>query len=190
MDVDSVPTEEGWLTTSDGHKLYTKTWKPESTPKARLVFLHGYSDHSNFYTYLFNHLASQGIKVYSFDQRGWGRSVHEHKQRGLTGPTEQVMDDITSFIKQVLPDEKGVPLFLMGHSMGGGETLVYAATGPKDIVSQIRGFLVEAPLIGLTPTVQPWKSTVVIARLASKLFPRATMVNKLVNRRVQRTSYA
>lgn len=39
--MDSVETEEGWLTTPDGHKLYTKTWKPEGPLKARVVFLHG-----------------------------------------------------------------------------------------------------------------------------------------------------
>lgn len=177
--MDAIETEEGWLTTPDGHRLYTKTWKPNDLPKARLVFLHGFSDHCNWYPVLFPALAQQGIKLYSFDQRGWGRSVHEPKQRGLTGPNEQVMADITTFIKSLPESELDIPLFLMGHSMGGGETLYYAATGPRDVVSKIRGFLLESPLIAMPPSAQPWKSTVVLGKLAGKLFPHQTLLRKL-----------
>lgn len=175
----TVDTEEGWLSTPDGHRLYTKTWKFGDTPKARLVFLHGFSDHCNWYPFLFSSLAQQGINVYSFDQRGWGRSVHESKQRGLTGPTDQVMADITTFIRNLPKDEEDLPLFLMGHSMGGGETLVYAATGPSDVVSKIRGFLLESPSIALAPALQPWKATLVLGKLAGKISPHSSMLRKL-----------
>lgn len=109
---------------------------------------------------------------------GWGRSVHETKQRGLTGPNDQVMADITTFIKS-LPNDEDAPLFLMGHSMGGGETLVYASTGPSDVVKKIRGFLLESPLIGLGPGASPSWATVVIGRLAAKVMPHMTMLRKL-----------
>ena len=174
-----VETEQGWLTTPDGHKLYTKTWKPSGTVKARLVFLHGFSDHCNWYEDLFPALVRQGIKVYSFDQRGWGRSVHKPDQKGSTGPNEQVMQDITTFIKSLAENESDIPLFLMGHSMGGGEAMIYAATGPRDVVSRIRGFLLESPLIGLAPASKPWKATVVLGKLASKISPHSTMLRKL-----------
>ena len=177
--MESINTEEGWLTTSDGLKLYTKTWKPNDSVKARLVFLHGFSDHCNWYPELFPALAQQGIKVYSFDQRGWGRSVHEPKHRGNTGPNEQVMQDITTFIKSLPESESDIPLFLMGHSMGGGETMIYAATGPSEVVGRIRGFLLESPLIGLTSALKPWKTTLVLGRLASKISPHSTMLRKL-----------
>ncbi|KAK5171909.1 uncharacterized protein LTR77_003546 [Saxophila tyrrhenica] len=172
-----ITTSEGWLTTPDGQKLYTKTWSPPSTVKARLVYLHGFSDHCNAYTYLYTSLAQRGIKVYSYDQRGWGRSVHTPKQKGLTGPTQQVMDDITSFIKHLPSNESDIPLFLMGHSMGGGETIVYAATGPSEVAGQIRGFLLESPLISLFS--KPWKPTVFFGSLASKVLPHMPMLQKL-----------
>ena len=177
--MDDIVTEEGWLTTPDGHKLYTKTWKPNIPLKARLVFVHGFSDHCNWYPTLFSTLADQGIKVYAWDQRGWGRSVREPKQKGSTGTNEQVMADITTFIKSLPKGEGDIPLFLMGHSMGGGEVLVYAATGPREVVSQIRGFLLEAPLIALSAPSKPWKATVVLGKLASRLMPQLTMLRKL-----------
>jgi acylglycerol lipase len=175
----STDTEEGWLALPDGLKLYTKTWKPNGALKARLVFLHGFSDHCNWYPELFPALAERGIKVYSFDQRGWGRSVHEPRQKGDTGGTPQVNADITSFIRSLPSDDHNTPLFLMGHSMGGGETMVYAATGPNDVVGKIRGFLLESPLIALADSLKPWKATVILGNLASKIAPRATMVRKL-----------
>ena len=177
--MDTVETEEGWLTTPDGYKLYTKTWKPSDALKARLVFLHGFSDHCNWYPELFPALAHHGIKVYSFDQRGWGRSVHESKQRGSTGPNEQVMMDITTFIKSLPESEREVPMFLMGHSNGGGMAMYYAATGPRDVVGSIRGFLLESPLIAMPPSARPWKSTVVLGKLASKILPHQPLLRKL-----------
>lgn len=57
--------------------------------------------------------------------------------------------------------------------------MVYAAQGPNDIVSKIRGFLLESPLIALADKVKPWKSTVILGNMASKVAPRATMVRKL-----------
>lgn len=60
---------EGWHTSDDGGKLYTKTWSTEGPAKARLVFVHGFSDHINTYGSFFPTLAAKGIEVYSFDQR-------------------------------------------------------------------------------------------------------------------------
>src|SRR5215469_8379904 len=99
------------------------------TPIARLVFIHGFSDHINAYGILFPTLATLGISTYGFDQRGWGRSVHSPSEKGLTGPTPLILSDTTSFIKSVLAssspddDRKNTPLFLMGHSMGGAQVL-------------------------------------------------------------------
>ena len=115
--------------------------------------------------------------MHAFDQRGWGRSVHNVSQRGLTGPTSQVLADITSVISSQL--STALPLFLMGHSMGGAEVLHYAARGPPDIRKQIRGYLVESPFIALHPSAQPNKLVVVAGRLAGRVMPRRQMVQKL-----------
>ena len=89
------------------------------------------------------------------------------------------MADITTFIKNLPDGEEDVPLFLMGHSIGGGETLYYASTGPKEIVSKIRGFLLESPLIALAPAVAPSKALLIAGKLAARLMPHRPMVRKL-----------
>ncbi|KAF2192667.1 alpha/beta-hydrolase [Zopfia rhizophila CBS 207.26] len=172
-----MATEEGWHTVEDGTKLYTKTWKTEGPARARLVFIHGFSDHCNTYNSFFPTLASKGIEVYTFDQRGWGRSVLRPSEKGLTGPTTRVLQDITSFIKTVTPCS--IPLFLMGHSMGGGEVLCYAAQGPADARKHIRGYLLESPFVDFSPASKPSSITVFFGRLAGKLLPHRQLVNKL-----------
>ncbi|EME48910.1 hypothetical protein DOTSEDRAFT_67839 [Dothistroma septosporum NZE10] len=175
---DHYTTHEGSLTTPDGHDLYTKSWLPTSPPKARLVLIHGFSDHCNAYGVLFPELAKHAIATYTFDQRGWGRSVHSPNQKGLTGSTQQVMDDITTFI-QGLPkdDREETPLFLMGHSMGGGEVMYYAAKGDKEVKSRIRGYLGEAPFIALREKPNIVVST--LGRLAGKVLPHRQMMQPL-----------
>ncbi|CAK3882537.1 Hypothetical predicted protein [Lecanosticta acicola] len=184
----TITTTVNTLQTPDGLTLYTKTWSPPTSSnsnskiKARLVFIHGFSDHCNFYDPLFPCLAREGIRVYSFDQRGWGRSVHSPAQKGLTGPTRQILEDISFFIRN-LPggEEEGeeAPLFLMGHSMGGGQVLTYISLGPEDVKRQIRGYLCEAPFVSLHERSRPWKGTVVLGRLVGRLLPHRQMVQQL-----------
>ncbi|KAL9053377.1 MAG: hypothetical protein Q9162_004818 [Coniocarpon cinnabarinum] len=110
-----------WHVTDDDVKLYKKTWR----------------------------LAQKDIEVHSWDQRGWGESAKDPKARGLTGGTDQVMSDITGFIK-MLPQDN-VPLFLYGHSMGGGQVLYWSSQerrdGDEDVRARVRGYVVESPLI-------------------------------------------
>ena len=180
MAATNVVTEESWLTLKDSHKLYTKTWKAVGTPKARLIFIHGFSDHVNMNNdYLLAPLASAGITIYAFDQRGWGHSVQIPAQKGLTGPTEMVLDDITSFIRSVIAHDGdgALPLFLMGHSMGGAEVLHYATDGPPEVLKRFRGFITEAPFVALHPATRPWGLTVALGRLAGKVLPRMHTVS-------------
>ncbi|KAI9155265.1 putative monoglyceride lipase [Paramyrothecium foliicola] len=162
----------------EGVSLYTKTWNPAGPVKAKLIFVHGYSDHVNLYSNFFPLVAARGIQVLGFDQRGWGRSVTKPAERGLCGPTSQVIADIAAFIKTHLPSD--VPVFVMGHSMGGGEVLTLAGDPAyKELVKQIRGWILECPFIGFTPSEEPSFVKVFLGRLVGHLLPKRQMVNEL-----------
>jgi acylglycerol lipase len=118
-----------------------------------------------------NDLASHGIQTFGFDQRGWGRSVKKPKDKGLTGPTSQVVADIAAFIQSKLPSVE--PVFVMGHSMGGGEVLTLAGDAQYEkLVSQVRGWLLEAPFVGFAPGEQPNALYIAAGRLAGRLLPK------------------
>jgi acylglycerol lipase len=164
--------------------------QPEEPPTAHLVFLHGFSDHINAYYDLFPTLASPpySLTIHGFDQRGWGRSVHTPSSAGLTGPTPQVLSDIRSFIlsiapKLTTPEGDTKPLFLMGHSMGGGQALHFLLTTSPSYLSPplppIAGLILESPYISLHPSSQPSSLTVTVGKLAGRLLPNRQLKQKL-----------
>ncbi|PNP84800.1 hypothetical protein FNYG_01894 [Fusarium nygamai] len=161
---------EGTFEVADA-SLHTKTWTPEGPIKANLVHVHGFSDHVNWYNDVYRIVASHGIQVFGFDQRGWGRSVKQPSDKGNTGPTSRVIADIAAFIESKLPSD--VPVFVLGHSMGGGEVITLAADPQyAKLVSQVRGWLLEAPFIGFAPEEVPSSFKVFAGRLAGKILPK------------------
>jgi acylglycerol lipase len=106
--------------------------------------------------------------------------VHTPSDQGLTGPTTQVLSDINEFILSVASP---LPLFLMGHSMGGGQALYYLlTTAPPSLVStrpRISGLILEAPYIALDPSSEPHWIVVSAGKLAAKLLPTKQMMQKL-----------
>ncbi|GKT48862.1 putative mRNA-splicing protein ubp10 [Colletotrichum spaethianum] len=170
----------------DGHKLHSTTWTPQGPIKAKLVFVHGFSDHVGRYSEFFPYLAGRGIQVFSWDQRGWGRSAAKPADRGLTGPTSRVLADVAAFIRDKLSPsssssaDANVPVFVMGHSMGGGEVLALASDPQyNDLVAQVRGWLLESPFIAFTPGEEPSFLKVFFGKLASRVLPKQQLVNEI-----------
>lgn len=173
-----MPTEVEGTHQIGSQSLYTCTWKPDGPPVAKLIFIHGFNDHIKRYYELFPTLATRGIEVHGFDQRGWGRSVREPSQKGLTGPTSLVLSDIASFIKTQLPSP--VPVFVMGHSMGGGEALMLASDPAyEELVQSIRGWVLESPFIGFPKGFEPNSVEVFLGRLAAKVVPHMKRLSPL-----------
>lgn len=156
---------------------------PITNTKAKLVFVHGFSDHVGRYYGFFPHLASRGVAVYAFDQRGWGQSVARPADRGHSGPTAQVLSDIAAFITQsaIPASPENAPLFVMGHSMGGGEVLALASTPEyeESVVSRVRGWVLEAPFIDFPPAARPGALKVFAGRLAGRVLPRMKLANPI-----------
>lgn len=157
-------------------KILTDPLQPEGPIAAKLVFVHGFSEHINRYNDFFPKLAAKGIQVFGWDQRGWGRSVAQPAQRGLTGPTSLVVSDVAAFVKDKLTsdgDGSSAPLFVMGHSMGGGEVLTFAADPQyTDLVKQVRGWILECPFVGFPPGEEPSSIKIYLGRLFGRIFPR------------------
>ncbi|KAF4582950.1 alpha/beta hydrolase [Ophiocordyceps camponoti-floridani] len=159
--------------------FYSKTWTPHGAIKAKLVFVHGFSEHINRYNDFFPKLAKHGIQVLSWDQRGWGRSASKSWQKGRTGPTAEVIADVAAFVREKLveSDEASrVPVFVMGHSMGGGQVLTLAGDDNyADLVGRVRGWILESPFVGFPPGGEPSSVTVFAGRLMGRLLPKQQM---------------
>ncbi|KAL8371761.1 hypothetical protein RB595_001522 [Gaeumannomyces hyphopodioides] len=162
--------------------LYTRTWLPDDGAiKAKLILVHGFSDHCGLYDAFGSALAGAAIGVFGFDQRGWGRSVRKPSDKGLTGGTAQVVSDIAAFVDSHLPhsSSSAPPVFVLGHSMGGGEVLALAGDPDhRATASRVRGWVLEAPFLGWAPGAEPSALKIRAGRLAARLLPRRQMVHR------------
>ncbi|KAI8876428.1 alpha/beta-hydrolase [Backusella circina FSU 941] len=161
-----ISFKEEWITTSDGQEIYTKQWNPAGTPIATLVMVHGFSEHSNRYDRLFSLLSNQGIECYCYDQRGWGQTCKKSGRYGDNQGYDTALRDVDEAIKRKKSED--VPLFLMGHSMGGGIVLNYLAS-KHDGVSMLTGAIASAPLVTLSMKIPAYKYYPM--RYFSKLLP-------------------
>jgi acylglycerol lipase len=89
------------------------------------------------------------------------------------------MADLHSVLLSQLPCP--VPLFLLGHSMGGATMFTYACMGSSSVLSQISGFIGEAPDFGFPADApaKPHRLTVVAGKIAKNFVPGLQVVQQL-----------
>lgn len=117
-------------TVPDGTILHLHRWLPEGPVRAVVQVAHGMVEHGARYAHLGARLAEQGYAVYASDHRGHGRTATGPEQLGHLGDTggfASVVDDLVSVSDRLREDHPGVPLVLLGHSMGSFLARAYAA---------------------------------------------------------------
>ena len=109
------------LTASDGFPVSVFRWSPAGQARAALQIVHGMAEHAARYSPFAERCAAAGIAVYAHDQRGHGSSIHGEATRGHFADDagwSKVLGDVRA-VQQRLRDERpGVPVFILGHSMG------------------------------------------------------------------------
>ena len=108
----------------DGAQLPLKSWLPEGKPKAIVLAVHGINDYSNAFALPAKVWTQDGIAIYAFDQRGFGAAP----LRGRWVGTYQLDSDVAMVTRLLRAKYPGVPLYLLGESMGGAVAIT-AATG-------------------------------------------------------------
>jgi alpha-beta hydrolase superfamily lysophospholipase len=102
----------------DGHLqegVFYRHWQPE-TPRAVILLAHGLGEHSGRYEDFARFFGERHIAVLAPDHVGHGRSpgrrAHVRRFSEFFGP----LDVLREQIRKTYP---GLPVFLVGHSMGG-----------------------------------------------------------------------
>ncbi|MEJ2688464.1 MAG: lysophospholipase [Deltaproteobacteria bacterium] len=114
------------FTSYDGTELPLRTWLPDGPPRAVFIALHGYNDYSNFIKNAAACFRDRDIGVYAYDQRGFGAAP----DRGKWAGSKTMEKDLRTIIDLVRKRYPGVPLYLLGHSMGGA--VIMAADRPDN----------------------------------------------------------
>ena len=132
-------TEDHYIAT-DGTVLPLRSWRPDRTPDAVILALHGFNDYSNAFALPAPALVARGIAIYAYDQRGFGAAPN----RGHWAGADIMADDAADaarLLRQKYPDR---PLYLLGESMGGALAIL-AATRPHP--APVDGVILAAPAV-------------------------------------------
>ena len=102
-------------------------------PRAVVQIMHGLGDHAGRYAHVADALNSAGYSAYVLDQRGHGRTGVKQfggdlSKLGKLGPggLHAAVADFTQMTEIIRAENPGVPIVLLGHSMGSlmGQILI------------------------------------------------------------------
>ena len=125
--------------TRDGLRLGLKHWD-SPTPFAAIVALHGMSDYSNAFAMPAPWWAEHGITTYAYDQRGFGRSP----QLGIWPGNDVMRRDLADFVDVVKTRHPGLPVYVLGESMGGAVAMTAFAS---DEPPRADGLILVSPAV-------------------------------------------
>ncbi len=125
--------EDGYFTTTDGKSLHFEAHTVKNA-KANIVIAHGFTESAEKFREMAYYFTNNGFNTFALDHRGHGYSYR------MPGDTETVrlsrfsdyIEDLNIFINDiVLPRGNSLPMYLFGHSMGGGIAARYIQVYPE-----------------------------------------------------------
>ena len=153
------------FTASDGDNLVLQDWPLPEGMKLRGVVLivHGLGEHAGRYEAVAQRLNEWGFSVRAYDHFGHGQSGGA---RGVLPSENRLVDDLGEMVDSArvrTPD--GLPLIVLGHSMGGLVAASYAAAHP----AQIDALVLSSPALATHMTRSQKALVHVLHRVAPNL---------------------
>ncbi len=165
------PSRDGFLTNDRQQQVYYQCWQSEVKSKANLFIVHGLGEHSGRYQRLIEALSPRGFQFTAIDLIGHGKSAGK---RGHVAHFDDFLDDIGLALDTIdKPATNQLPLFLLGHSLGG---LIgfYAALRFAD---RWQGVILSAPVFALAMPVPKLKAK--MGKITAAILPSLTLKNEL-----------
>lgn len=131
---------EGRLSGVGAVDLFWQGWLPDDEPTGVLLVSHGIGEHSGRYASVVETLVPDGWAVYGLDHRGHGRSggTRVHARR-----YDELVEDFETFRRAVVARHPGLPVHLLGHSLGGQIALAYTVAHEREL----SGLVLSAPAL-------------------------------------------
>lgn len=158
------------VVTADNARLALRVWLPTggAAPNAVIVAVHGFNDYSRAFAIPAALWARRGIATYAYDQRGFGANVDAGRWAG--GRT--LCRDVVTALDLVQRRWPGLPVYLLGESMGGAEVLaLMGGTCPGVAAPKPAGVILVAPAVWGRKTMPALNRVALWS--ASRLFPSA-----------------
>ena len=134
---------------SDGDNIVIQDWPLVASVPLRgvVILVHGLGEHAGRYDHVARRLNSWGFAVRGYDQCGHGESGGP---RGSLPTDTRLLDDLADIVDSTRAKmQKGTPLILLGHSMGG----LVVARFVSLALRPVEGLVMSSPAIdpGLNP---------------------------------------
>jgi len=135
-----VPSSPTRFDLPTGTSLAGRLWVSPQ-PQHIVLAVHGFNDYSKAFEPLAQHLVAElQATVYAYDQRGFGANP----QPGIWPGTETLLADLRHIAAQLRERHPGLPLTVVGESMGGAVVLVAASEAPGLAADQL---ILKAPAV-------------------------------------------
>jgi len=120
-----------------GLNIFMRSWRPEGTPRAVTVLIHGFNAHSGYMTWPAEQFATNGFAAYALDLRGRGKSEGE---RFYVEQFSDYLGDVDKLVEIARAENHGLPVYVLGHSAGG----VIASSYVFEHQDKIAGLICES----------------------------------------------
>ncbi|MES2713140.1 MAG: alpha/beta fold hydrolase [Pseudomonadota bacterium] len=128
------------LVMADGAMLPLRAWLPDGSPRLVILGLHGFNEYArSFLADPAPLFTARGVALYGIDQRGFGAAPN----RGYWAGHSTLAADAVATCALLRARHPGVPLVLMGESMGGAVAML-AATGEVPLAADALVLLAPA----------------------------------------------
>ena len=144
---------------------------PGTGMKAMVILVHGVGEHTMRYQHWIERFLKDGIGIIGVDLPGHGKS---DGSRGVIRSYSQTDEMISILTKEYSNTFPGTPLFLYGHSLGGGIVLKYVLENSP----AINGAIITSPWLRLA--FEPGRGRIFLAKLMKSLFPSFVQPSGLV----------
>lgn len=167
-----APVPEGglYLRATDGADLFLRHWQPARDGQRVVLAIHGLGQHSGYHHRIGAMLAERGTIYYAVDLRGNGLTRTPH---GDVPSVERLYDDLDELLIQMRQRHPGIPVFVLGHSLGGSLVASWAAERQPAILD---GLVIIAPAATAEAADVPWVNWLVGPALWT-LFPHRSVMS-------------
>jgi alpha-beta hydrolase superfamily lysophospholipase len=151
------------LDCSDGVQRDIHIWEPEK-PRAVFLAIHGLMDHGGNFMNLGLALRTHGFATAAHDQHG-----HDRKRKAHVPRFGVFLDDLELMLTWTRKQYPGIPIFMVGHSMGG---LILTHFGIERYQEDpmVRGFILSSP--GYSNSLKTSGMLIALGKLLSVIAPK------------------
>jgi len=144
---------------------------PGEKSRANIVFVHGLGEHINRYTEWAESFNRERIGFTGLDLPGHGISDGRRGHIRSFSLTDDMLDILLKHIKSTFPE---APVFIYGHSLGGGIVLDYLLRKKPEV----KGAIVTSPWLKLS--IEPDKFKLTLVSVMKRITPGLVQPSGLV----------